>query len=401
MIKIGIVKSNEDPTAAGRLQIAELDSNGDVTKNYIFAVPCSPNIGDGHGFISVPGPGSYVMYFEAPPITFTTKRAPVKHVWLGAIALPTLQTEGVAATSSDKNDPDESNNTQKDYLARTFKDSKKLYDSGIPEGQNVYMDNDIPQQDIWKSKKGHKFIMSHKITDKGTHDSGIRMQSSLGKVIHLNDGHPGAGAHDRIVISDGTRSDPSTGSYGPNMFQIISGGTRKDTAELRTGRTQTFLTFRGNQFHEILEGKGDQTRDNKGAGDIKDTAYNGNHITQAEQNIHRTSKKGDINETAEKGDIAYISDEGQITIEAATKINIRCGNSQIVLNPESIEIESPQITVKSGATTFKPLAPGSAEQTVITATSVTSTDSAGLSVDLITHTHVGNLGNPTSSPTPK
>ena len=36
----------------------------------------------------------------------------------------------------------------------------------------MYAENGIPQQDIFKSKHGHKLILSHKITETGVNDNG-------------------------------------------------------------------------------------------------------------------------------------------------------------------------------------------------------------------------------------
>lgn len=341
IIKVGRVVDTRDDSAGGKLTIAPLDSNGDESGSTIQAVASSPNIGDGHGFLSVPGPGSLVIYVEAPPIRFNKIRVPVQYFWLGAIALPMLQTMGRSSLSHDKNDADESNNTQKDHLARTPSDSKHIYDSGIPEGQLMYADNDLPQKDMWKHKKGHKIIMSHKITDKGTHDTGILVQSSSGKHIHINDGHPDAGAHDRIKICDEKVSNEG----GPNMFEIISGGDKADTAWLKTERDQTHISHKGSQLHEIAKGSGSQRRDNKGSGDIVDKAYKGQHIVEAEKGIRRTTSEGGVIEIAKDGSIQYSAEDGDVVVEASNEIVLKCGQSTITLSPLLVEITSPLINL--------------------------------------------------------
>jgi len=337
--KLGRVVDTSDDTAGGKLTIAPLDSNGDESGTTIQAVASTPNIGDGHGFLSVPGPGSLVIYVEAPPIRINKIRVPVQYIWLGAVALPMLQTMGRSSLSHDKNDADESNNTQKDPLARTPCESKHIYDSGIPEGQIVYSDNGLPQKDMWKHKKGHKIIMSHKITDKGTHDTGILVQSSSGKHIHINDGHPEAGAHDRIKICDEKVSNEG----GPNMFEIISGGEKADTAWLKTERDQTHISHKGNQLHEIAKGSGSQRRDNRGSGDIVDKAYKGQHIVEAEKGIRRTVSEGGVIEVAKDGSIQYRAENGDLIAESSNQIRLVCGGSTITLTPTVVSINSPSI----------------------------------------------------------
>ena len=341
MIKVGRVVDTRDYNGGGKLKILPLDSNGDESTSVIQAVPASPNIGDGHGFLSVPGPGSLVIYIEAPAIKLNKVRVPVKYIWLGAIALPVLQTLGQASMSHDKNDTDETNNTQKDYLNRPPGESKHTYDAGIPEGQSIYADNNLPQKDMWKHKKGHKIVMSHKITDKGTHDTGILAQSAAGKHIHINDGHPGAGAHDRIVISDEKVSNEG----GPNKFEIISGGEEKDIARLRTERDQVHISHKGNQLHEIAKGSGSQRRDNRGAGDIVDKAYKGQHIIEAEKGLRRTSTTEGIIEVAKDGNIEYRADNGTLVARSPSKVELVCGGSKVTLSPQIVQINSPLINL--------------------------------------------------------
>lgn len=376
MLKIGRVPDGRDATAGGKLRIIPLDSDGEAIGSPIQAIPCTPNIGDGHGFLSVPGPGSFVVYMEAPPITIQKVRVPVQYIWLGAIALPTMQTMGRSSMSFDKNDPDESNNTQKDFYNRTPSDSKQIYDSGIPEGQNMYKDNDLPQQDIWKHRSGHKVIMSHKITNRGTHDNGVRIQSASGKLIHINDGHPAAGKHDRIVIKD----EKSGNELGPNKLEIISGGKNKDTAWLTTDKQQVHITNKGGQYHTIMKGTQDQRRDNCGRGNIVDKAYKGNHEIEAEKNIIRVAFKENIVECAKKGDIHYNAEDGNILIEAANTITLACGSSKITLSPGSINVESPVISL-NGTTSVS---------------GGTTTIADGTVLD--SHSHIGNLGFPVSPP---
>jgi len=388
MLKVGRVVDTRDYTAGGKLRIIPLDSNGDETDAIVQAVPSSPNIGDGHGFLSIPGPGSFVIYMEAPPITVNKVRVPVQYIWLGAVALPMLQTMGQSSVSHDKNDSDESNNTQKDPYNRTPSDSKNIYDSGVPEGQVMFADNDLPQKDIWKHRHGHKIIMSHKITDKGTHDTGILLQSASGKHVHINDGHPEAGAHDRIVISDEKISNES----GPNKFEIISGGTYKDTAWLRTERDQTHISHKGNQLHEIAKGEGSQRRDNRGKGDIVDKVFKGNHIIEAEKDISRISYKGNITEICEEGEIVCEARDGTITLNATSQLQLVCGDSTITLAPGSVTINSPSITI-NGITSINGATSVVGATSITGATSIAglATVNGGLGVDGIpfdTHIHV-------------
>ena len=364
MFNIGVVSSTVDYTAGGKLDIIALNKNGDVSDTIIQAYPSSPNIGAGAGFLSVPGPGSYVIYVEAPPIKANNQRVPIQYIWLGAIAMPMLQSKGRSSVSHDKDDPDETDNTQKDFEGRTPSDGTQVYDAGIPEGQNMYADNHLPQQDIWKHRHGHKVVLSHKITQRGTHDTGILVQSALGKKLHINDGNPAAGLHDRIVLSD----EKEGNTAGPNRIEIISGGKDSDTIWVRSDKDQVHLCHNGNQFHELSEvSLGDQRRDNRGQGNIIDKAYVGGHQIEAASSISRTSHGDDITDTAMLGNITQLAVAGTIELIApeieltGPSITLTCGTSTITMSPESITISSPQVQIDgitnlNGATNFGGLA---------------------------------------------
>ena len=261
--------------------------------------------------------------------------------------MPMLQSKGRSSVSHDKDDPDETDNTQKDFEGRTPSDGTQVYDAGIPEGQNMYADNHLPQQDIWKHRHGHKVILSHKITQRGTHDTGILVQSALGKKLHINDGNPAAGLHDRIVLSD---EKENTG--GPNRIEIISGGKDSDTIWVRSDKDQVHLCRNGNQFHELGEvSLGDQRRDNRGQGNIIDKAYVGGHQIEAASSISRISHGDDITDTAMLGNITQLAVAGTIELIApeieltGPSITLTCGTSTITMSPESITISSPQVQI--------------------------------------------------------
>ena len=185
-------------------------------------------------------------------------------------------------SANSREDADDANATQKDSYGRGPTDSGVLIDTGVPDSGSVYADNGLPQQDIWKTRNGHKFVMSHKIT-KARHNNSILYQTAGGKFLRLDDGPPEL-AMDRITLSDEKK----------NRFQIITGGVRPNMALLETRQDQEFTSLEGAQYQTVVTGSGDQIRDNMGKGDIRDHVHQANHITTAYVDINRTSHTGDI-----------------------------------------------------------------------------------------------------------
>ena len=320
MIKIGRVQSTVDVTQGGVLTILPLNAKGNSEAAEIQAVPCSTNIGDGHGFLSVPGPGSTVLYVEMPFVEKGGNKPPFTHVWLGAIPSPFHHTKGRSSVANDKNDPDDFNTSQKDYLCRPPGVDEVTFDAKAPEGESMYRDNNLPQQDMWKSKNGDKIVMSHKITSKGTHDNSIEIQAASGKKIRFDDGPPEMHM-DRITLSDERYGN----TVGPNRLEVISGGKHPNSAWLTTTHAQHFISDCGSQFQKIQRGKASQYRENQAEGNIEDCVYNGDHITLAEFNLKRKAVRADIEEVAEEGNILYKTNTGNITVDSATNITGRAG----------------------------------------------------------------------------
>ena len=391
MIKVGRVESNEDFNAGGILTINPLNATGDVTKQKIYAVPCTPNLGEGYGFLSVPGKGATVLYIEIPPLappgSVDVGQVTFRYAWIGAVATNVIRQKGQAAFSNDKNDPDENNNTQFDSLGQPgFPEKTRRLT--IPEPENMYAENAIPQQDIFKSKHGHKLVLSHKITESGVHDNGILLQTASGKGLHINDGPPQL-RMDRITLRDEQNHGPN-GNRGANRFEIIS---YKDQAELVTEKDQLHITHSGNQEHMIMCGEGSQYRINRGKGDIQDIAAYGKHLINAESDVISTSNKGNIIETAQDGDIQENAPNGRVISIAGNQLQLVCGESSLTMSPNSVEISSPSISI-NGATISLAGGPISMNDGFTVSTGGLATLATG--VGLETHVHVAGI--PTTGP---
>lgn len=389
MIRVGRVIQNYDNTAGGVIKIKPLDSAGDVVQEEYDAVPCSPNLGEGYGFLSVPGVGTDVLFVEIPPIVKGIDRGKVtfRHAWIGVVATDQVRMKGQAAFSNDKNDPDENNNTQKDVLGQPGF-AEKTKSLTVPEGENMYAENGLPQQDILKSKHGHKLVLSHKITESGVNDNGILLQSASGKGLHINDGPPEM-KMDRITLKD-EQNHGVKGERGPNRFEILS---FKDEAQLVTEKDQIHVTHSGNQEHTIMCGTGSQSRINRGRGDVEDIVAYGNHKVNANKNIVSLSHKGNIIETAQDGDIQENAPNGRVISIAGNQLQLVCGESSITLLPGSVEINSPSISINGAAISLAG-GPISMNGGFTVSTGGLATLATGIGLE----THVHPAGTPTTGP---
>ena len=374
MLKLGRVLDAKDPLMAGILNIQPLD--GEKNVDPIVAIPCTPNLGGGGGFFSPPTKGTIVLYADLGAgiegrSELSKNGTTYKHVWIGGVGQMLPQEKGRNPLTNDKNTPEDYDTQSRDYLARSPGEGENIVDFGLPEPFTIYADNLLPQADVWKQKNGHKIIMAHKITEGGRYNSGIFVEAKSGKRLHIDDQpRTATGGGDRITLID----EKSGNDLKANRFELVSSD---DSAHLVTDKNQFFTTNIGSQHHTIVTGSGDQKRDNQGDGDIVDVAFNGDHKITAEQNIVRQANQGDISETAMMGDITYKATTGEITIDSPAKITLNCGESTIVIAPESITLTSPLITL-NGAMVLN----GTATLTGVTGT-------------LNTHMHTGNLGGPT------
>tara|TARA_R110000824_G_scaffold35687_3_gene111590 strand:- start:14780 stop:15931 length:1152 start_codon:yes stop_codon:yes gene_type:complete len=380
-LRLGIVVDTKDITSAGIIKVMPVDSKGQLARTAIPVVYLSMNIGAGQGIFSMPGNGTVIMYEDASNALKhlnafeQSTDIPYKWVYVGSLTSQMIQRRGQSSVSDDKNDADEGNDTQKDYLQRDPFKNSIILDSGVPEAGLVYADNFLPQQDVWKHKCGHKFIMSHKITGKGRHDNSLLLQAASGKKIHIDDG-PAQMRMDRITITDEHK----------NRIVIRTGGDNPDSSTIHTIRNQDYTTEKGSQVMTVMPAsKGPMRRDQLGTGDMKDFVAKGNYNLLVEKDILRVSLKGDIKEQADTGNIDYNATVGEIRIEAGTAITLTCGASVITMTPASIVIDSPSFTVNSPLTTFN--SASMAFNGTATLTGVTGT--------LNTHMHVGNHGIPT------
>ena len=382
-MRIGIIASTRDITSGGIIKVQPLDSNGQLADSTVDVVWLSMNVGAGQGIFSMPGVGTMVMFTRATEALGSLNNHlrnsdnPYEWVFVGALTSQNIQRRGESSVSDDKNNADEGNDTQKDHLQRDPLVKNIIVDSGVPEAGLVYADNHLPQQDVWKHKCGHKYVMSHKITDKGRHDNSILLQTAIGKKLHIDDG-PAETKMDRITITDEHQ----------NRIIIRTGGDNPDSSTIHTIRNQDYTTEKGSQVMTIMPGASEKSlmrRDQLGAGNMEDFVAQADYRLTVEKNILRISHNGDIEERADTGSIAYNSTLAAISLEAATSITLTCGASTITMTPAAIAIDSPTVTISGMKAAIL-----SSSLDILSTTTLT-----GVTGTLNAHQHTGNLGAPT------
>lgn len=83
------------------------------------------------------------------------------------------------------------------------------------------------------------------------------------------------------------------------------------------------------------------------SGDLTQTIYNDFTETVNQGNHTTTIEQGDHNTTVSMGDLDVTVSSGKITVSAAQSIEFTCGGSKIKMDPQSITLDSPTITVKA------------------------------------------------------
>ena len=97
MIGLGIVIETRDHLESGALRLNPLSPAGEATDDIIQCAPCSPNLGNGQGIFTCPGPGSFVLYVDIQEICQTMpgfKNLQYKYVWIGAVGTQQEQNTG-------------------------------------------------------------------------------------------------------------------------------------------------------------------------------------------------------------------------------------------------------------------------------------------------------------------
>ena len=284
-LAFGIVTDCEDATKSGRVKV----------KSQLFgpqAVPCdyvSPIGGAGYGLMAVPGIGATVLVGNSP-----FSDPPCTAFWMGVLYAP-----GQEDIPSIRSQPYKDEITDRVEIKDNGTIPTTTVSHGIPNMDEVYQDNNLPDSFVLKHPAGHSISLTHKVTDERNINE-IKLKTAENKRIILSDAPPSAGGEAITLVDE-----------NDNLIRITSMGENPDSIVTEAGKDITVFSKEGEIDHTIgPDSKKDYSITNIGTGDI-----------------------------------AISANEGNITIDAAQSITLKCGNSEIKMTKSSIEIKANSVNV--------------------------------------------------------
>ncbi len=285
-----------DEQRAGRLLVASpAFPDGPQTCDYV-----SPVGGAGYGFFALPGIGATVLIGKVPYADPATQ-----NFWFGC--LYTGSQSDLPNTKAQPYVRGEAEQLTKNEVLDNGEPipNEPTVGFGIPDENDVYRDNDLPDSFVLKHPAGHSVTL----TDKKTPDrqvNEIKLKSAGNKRLILSDAPAEAGG-DMITLADENK----------NGMQIVTTG---------------------------YAGTSDDSININAKGDIDTYSEKG-----AIQHMIGPLSIGDIElENAGRGDINLEALEGEVKISAQQRITIECGSCSIELTPGAININAPKINIKGG-----------------------------------------------------
>ena len=285
-LAFGIVTDCEDPSKSGRIKVlSQLFGDKPVPCDYV-----SPIGGAGYGLVAVPGIGATVLVGNSP-----FSDPPCNAFYMGVLYAP-----GQADIPTIRSQPYKNEINPRHEVKDDGSLPEKTTSHGIPNMDEVYQDNNLPDSFVLKHPGGHSISLSEKVTDERTVNE-IKLKTAGNKRIIMSDAPPAA-AGECIALCDENN----------NLIKITS----------------------------LSEDNPDSI------------------VTEAQKNIETTSWAGEIEHTVGlnssknytvnnlgTGDIKVRSDQGNITLDAAKSITLKCGNSTITLTPNGINIDAGNLTI--------------------------------------------------------
>ena len=176
---------------------------------------------------------------------------------------------------------------------------------GVPNEEDIYADNDLPDSFVFKHPAGHSISLSDKNTSERKVNE-IKLKSSGNKRLILSDS-PAAAGGECITLIDENENQVKITSVGDEAADNNSIKTRA------TGNLETY-TIEGHSEHQVgPESESDYSITNAGKGDIKIKCNN-----------------------------------GEIVLQAQVSLTLQCGGSTITLTPEGVDIEAKAVNIKGG-----------------------------------------------------
>lgn len=295
-IALGTVKKCMDEERAGRILVqSPAFPKGPQPCDYV-----SPIGGAGYGFFAVPGIGATVLIGKTP-----FADPPNQNFWFGCLYAPgQRQLPDTKSQPYVYGEPTQLTKSEiKDNGEAPQEDPIVSY--GIPNEEDVYRDNNLPDSYVLKHPAGHTLSMTDKNTSERTINE-IKLKTAGNKRLIMSDAPP-ASVGEHILLIDENKNQIRITSIGEGDVGDDSIITHA------TGNIETY-TKQGKQEHIISK--------------------------ESDGNFEITN--------AGKGDVEITSDQGHVLIEAKTNITLKCGESVIKITPDSVTIDASQVNVTGG-----------------------------------------------------
>jgi len=292
---LGTVTQTLDEQRAGRIKVdSPAFPEGPQTCDYV-----SPIAGAGYGFFAVPGIGATVLVARV-----ASDDPASQNLWFGC-----LYAAGQRELPDTKSQPyitGDASQLPKNEVMDNGEDlpNDPTVSYGVPNENDVYRDNDLPDSFVLKHPKGHSISLTDKNTSERKIDE-IKLKTSGNKRLVMSDAPAPAGGENITLIDENS-----------NQIRITSVG------------------------HDDVP---DDSIITQAGGDIMSTTKKGavDHIISSE------SDKDFSIDNLGKGNVDITSHNGTMTLEADKQITLKCGSSTITLSKDKISLNSPTMTINA------------------------------------------------------
>ena len=285
-LAFGVVVECEDPSKSGKIKVlSQLFGDKAVQCDYV-----SPIGGAGYGLVAVPGIGATVLVGNSP-----FSDPPCNAFWMGVLYAP-----GQEDLPSIRSQPYKNEIKSRAEVKDNGRVPDAVVSHGIPNMDEVYQDNNLPDSFVLKHPAGHSISLSEKSTEERTINE-IKLKTAGNKRMIMSDAPPSAGG-ESILLVDENR----------NLIKITSlSDDNPDSVVTEAGKNIETTSFEGNIEHVIgPRSSGNYTIQNVGTGNI-----------------------------------SIDSNQGNITLDAAKSITLKCGNSTITITPNGINIDAANLNI--------------------------------------------------------
>tara|TARA_R110000765_G_scaffold316961_1_gene409239 strand:- start:21254 stop:22516 length:1263 start_codon:yes stop_codon:yes gene_type:complete len=289
----GVVRGCGDSTMGGQLLIlADIFGPKPVPCSYV-----SPVGGGGAGFFALPGIGATVLCANIP-----STNPPVSNIWMGC-----LYQNGQVTPESFISQP----YLEVDVEAARFYTPERPASMGVdlgcgvPSQEVIYTDNNLPNSYVFQHPAGHMLRMTKKVTSQRNQNE-IVLRSAMGKRLVLND---------------------SPAKFGGNSLQLLDGDNNGISIYTQSTAPTIALETGGNITQTTREG------------DITSTIP----VTAKDASIELINAS--INSHI---GVSSIGVNGTLNLIASSEINLRVGDTSLMLNAEGLTIKAAKVVIEGG-----------------------------------------------------